>query len=216
MGKDREIRHLHEVSVEGGADFVAPSVINDILRQEAVWADLPADFEEKVMHEIRGGPTAVVPIHRRKRQFAIFRGNRFALAASVALLGLSVGIGASVLDNPQGANRHVELAASPLAPDSRADVALSDTPSGVKVELDLHGLPPAPVGSYYEGWVTGDRGMVAIGTFHLRHGTKNVILWSGVELADYPKISVTLQKEGGGPASSGRVMLVGHVPEDLR
>ncbi|MFE4922302.1 anti-sigma factor [Streptomyces sp. NPDC056661] len=214
MGKDRNIRHLHGVSADEEVRFPS-SIIDDMLRQEAVWADLPPHIEDKVMRELFGDVRDVVPLRRRPRRLGALPRRRLVLvAASVALLGLAVGVSTEVLGGGQDDGRHVELAGSPLASGSHAGVVLRDTPSGVEIKLDLQGLPPAPVGSYYEGWVKGDLGMVAIGTFHLRQGTNNVILWSGVEIDDYPKISVTLQEEGHGPASSGKVMLSGHVPED--
>ena len=43
-----------------------------------------------------------------------------------------------------------------------------------------------------------------------------MVLWSGVDLAAYRRVTVTLQREGGGPASSGQVLLAGDVPEALR
>jgi hypothetical protein len=51
---------------------------------------------------------------------------------------------------------------------------------------------------------------------NLREGSRQVVLWSGVELTDYPKLTVTLQSEGAGPASSGRVVLTGDIPDQAR
>jgi hypothetical protein len=56
----------------------------------------------------------------------------------------------------------------------------------------------------------GPRGLVAIGTFHLRGGPGTVELWSAVSLADYPTITVTREPEDGNPASSGQVVLTNH------
>ena len=73
----------------------------------------------------------------------------------------------------------------------------------------MRGLPPAPPGTYYQAWVKGDGGLVTIGTFHMQGGDDTVELWSGVPLDEYPTITVTLQDEGGGQESSGRVVLTG-------
>ena len=83
--------------------------------------------------------------------------------------------------------------------------------SGVAIELDVRGLPPAPPGTYYQGWVKGAEGLVTVGTFHLRGGDDTVELWSGVPLDRYPTLTVTLQDEGAGQESSGRVVLSGEV-----
>jgi hypothetical protein len=40
------------------------------------------------------------------------------------------------------------------------------------------------------------------------------VLWSGVDVADYPAIWVTLEDEGAGPEASDRIMMKGRV-EDL-
>ena len=82
--------------------------------------------------------------------------------------------------------------------------------------MDIRDLPPAPPGQYYQGWVRSEDGeLVTIGTFHMRGGDATVTLWSGVELADYPIVTVTIQTEGAGQDSSGEVVLRGSlVPSD--
>ena len=52
---------------------------------------------------------------------------------------------------------------------------------------------------------------MSIGTFHLRDGDDAVVLWSGVDVAEYPAISVTLEDEGAGPEPSERIMMKGRV-----
>src|SRR5438034_38664 len=66
-------------------------------------------------------------------------------------------------------------------------------------------------GYYYQAGMTGPRGLVTIGTFHLRGGPGTVELWSAVNLADYPTITVTREPEDGDPASSGQVVLTSHL-----
>lgn len=51
--------------------------------------------------------------------------------------------------------------------------------------------------------------VTSIGTFRMRGGDSTVTLWSGVEIKGFPTLTVTLQDEGGGPESSGRVVLRG-------
>ena len=50
----------------------------------------------------------------------------------------------------------------------------------------------------------GPRGLVTIGTFHLRGGPGTVELWSAVSLADYPTITVTREPEDGTPPRPAR------------
>jgi hypothetical protein len=142
------------------------------------------------------------------------RTHRFILVAAAACL-VALG-GVSTVQLGQHDDRGVDLVGSSLAPGARAEAHLRETSSGEEIGLDTSGLPAAPVGSYYQGWVKGNHGIVSIGTFHVRHGTGGVVLWSGVKLSDYPKITVTLQTEGAGPVDPGRIVLTGDIRQALR
>jgi Anti-sigma-K factor rskA len=86
--------------------------------------------------------------------------------------------------------------------------------AGWWIRLDVTGLPPAPEGSYYEGWVWSDEGEgVSIGTFHLRGEDMPIVLWSGVPLADYPSIWVTLESEDDGPEASELIVMKGRIQQ---
>jgi hypothetical protein len=122
------------------------------------------------------------------------------LAAAAVVIGIVVTRGPVTTD--------VVLAGTRLAPGASAVAKLHATPSGLAIELDVAGLPPSPPGSYYQAWMKGPRGLIAIGTFHLR-GPGTVELWSAVSLAGYPTITVTREPEDGNPASSGQVVLSG-------
>jgi hypothetical protein len=93
-----------------------------------------------------------------------------------------------------------------------ATAKLHATPSGLGIDLDVSGLPPSPPGFYYQAWMKGPRGLVTIGTFHMRGGPGTVELWSAVSLTDYPAITVTREPEDGNPASSGQVVLTSRHP----
>jgi hypothetical protein len=180
--------------------------VEDVLRQGAVWADVPDALDKRVLAAARrpsGQPPRLLGWTRR----------RMLLAAAAALV-VPAGIGLLAVQGDDYG--HLELAGTALATRAHADVALAHTPSGAELRLDVSGLPPAASGTYYEGWLTGDRGWVSIGTFHLRHGDTDVVLWSGVDSADYPEIAVTVQNEGGGAKSSGQVVLFGEIPPELR
>jgi hypothetical protein len=87
------------------------------------------------------------------------------------------------------------------------------TGSGLSISLTIDGLPPAEPGTFYQAWMRGDIGSIPIGTFHAREGDGPIELWSGVDVADYPLMTVTIQEEGAGPESSGIVLLRGEIPE---
>ena len=99
-----------------------------------------------------------------------------------------------------------------LDPNATATAEVAELPNGAAIRLDVENLDPAPDGYYYQGWVRSEAGeTVTIGTFHMRGGDGTVTLWSGVDLAAYPTLTVTLQQEGAGPESSGEVVLRGSI-----
>ncbi|MDW3845671.1 anti-sigma factor [Micromonospora sp. BRA006-A] len=204
-----------------GADFdpLESGGIAAILRREAVWAAVPPDLATRILADVGaaaaqpGARTSDQPTPMRRgqarRSVPALRRHRFALAAAAAAV---VGVGGALavtVAQTDAPPTEVALVGTDLAQQSRGEARVEDTPSGVKISIDVSGLPPAAAGTYYEGWVSGDRGSVAIGTFHLRKGSDGVVLWSGVDMRAYPTIKVTLQQEGRGPASSGQVLLAG-------
>jgi hypothetical protein len=206
---DREERFAEwlDAGTESGV-FAAPSAeeaVRSALGLEAVWGDPPGSVFEGIMAEIRAaGPQPVVATRRGgRRAGAMVR--VVSLAAAVVVV---VMVGVAIV--PRSAT--FELAGTELAPGAIAEVQVADTPSGFEIRLDISGLDPAPEGSYYQAWVrTADDG-VTIGTFHMRGGADEVVLWSGVDIADYPVITVTIQEEGAGAESSGVVVLKGEIP----
>jgi hypothetical protein len=149
------------------------------------------------------GPGAGRDGRRRTRMRRTVQAGAAALLAAAAVV-----IAVMVTRGP--VTTDVALAGTRLAPGASATAKLHATPSGLAVELDVSGLPPSPPGYYYQAWMKGPRGLVAIGTFHLRGGPGTVELWSAVNLADYPVITVTREPEDGNPASSGQVVLTNH------
>jgi hypothetical protein len=119
----------------------------------------------------------------------------------------------AVTGNDEPKSTVAVLAGTELEPAAAGRANIVPRNSGFEIKLDISGLPPAPAGSYYQGWLRNkDRDAVTIGTFHGREGTDDIILWSGVDIADYPTLTVTIQQEGAGAESSGRVVLRGQIP----
>ena len=96
-----------------------------------------------------------------------------------------------------------ELAATDVIPGASASATVESTGSGLSISLTVDGLPPAEPGTFYQAWMRGDDDSVPIGTFHARDGDGSIELWSGVDVDDYPTMTVTIQQEGAGPESSG-------------
>lgn len=98
------------------------------------------------------------------------------------------------------------LAGTELAPAGVGGTArITETESGLRIELDAAGLPRREGRQFYQAWLKGEAGLVPIGTFHT--GDK-VVLWAGVALADFPTLTVTLE-EVGDQESSGQRVLIG-------
>jgi hypothetical protein len=188
------------------------------LRQQELWVEPPVDLEDRTMAALRAeretGPAAAVDelaVARERRS----RRRRWAPMLVAAAAAVAVGTVATVAvignDGPEAAV--VTLAGTELEPDATGRATIAPMDSGFEIELDISGLPPAPAGTYYQGWLRNEDGdAVTVGTFHGREGTDDIILWSGVDVADYPMVTVTIQHEGAGAESSGQVVLRGEIP----
>lgn len=134
------------------------------------------------------------------------------VAGIAAALLLVVGIGTLSENKPELEQVELALAGTDLAPQAQAQALIHEGTLGVRIRLDVSGLAPSPEGTYYEAWVRKSPEVgVSAGTFHLRGGDGAIDLWAGVSTEDYPLITVTLQQEGDGPASSGKVVLKGRL-----
>ncbi|HLM65814.1 MAG TPA: anti-sigma factor [Acidimicrobiales bacterium] len=139
------------------------------------------------------------------------------LAAGLLVLA---GIAGALLSEDSGTGDEVAggerftIAATERAPGAEAVALVQDLPAGVAIRLHVTGLAGAPEGAYYQGWINGPDGAVTVGTFHMRGGDGWVDLWSGVDPASYPELTVTLEREGDGPGSSGDVVLTGPVADE--
>ena len=198
----------------GGASTDDARRVRDLLADASVWAEPAPEGVDDLLAAIRAessGPAAedhpapVSTLRARGR-----RRTRVLLAAAAAVVVVAGVVGVLARPGDDG-GREFDVAGTELAPDASAVATVDERGSGVAIELDVRGLPPAEPGTYYQGWVKGPEGLVTVGTFHLRGGDDTIDLWSGVPLDRYPTLTVTLQDEGGGQESSGRVVLTGEV-----
>jgi Anti-sigma-K factor rskA, C-terminal len=141
---------------------------------------------------------------------------RWPAAAAAAALVLVVGTAALFVvvqddDERRPHGETFDIAGTELAPEASAVATVDSQPAGVAIVLDVHGLPPAAPGTYYQAWVEGGAGKVTVGTFHMRGGDGWIYLWSGVEAERYPMLRVTLEHEGDGEQASDDVVLVGAI-----
>jgi hypothetical protein len=190
----------------------------DLLADDAVWAepsptgvdDLLAAIQTESGGTVPAAPATApaaqprVPSRRRSRRLML-------VAAAAGIVAVAGVVGILVRSADDGAGQDFAVAGTELAPNASGVGTVEETGSGVSIELDVSGLPPAEPGTYYQAWVKGPDGLVTVGTFHMRGGDDHVDLWSGVPLDRYPTLTVTLQQEGAGQESSGRVVLSGDV-----
>lgn len=176
-----------------------------LLRDEAVWAEPPADLYDRI------ATTLEAPATRRTRVWLVRAAAVAAATAAVFGVGVAAGrVGRS--DRPSTAGdpplAEMVMVGTDAAPGARATVEVFDRGAGYALILDTAGLAPAPVGTYYEGWLRAESGeAVSVGTFHMRGGDDTVVLWSGVPVEAFPTLVVT--RQDAGDATPGAEVLTG-------
>ncbi len=210
MAEDRiEFLASGSTSGEKPADHERLEMIRAILDDESVWSEPPHDVGDAIIEAIsqEAGPGRLSQNPSRSRwQWAA----AFAAAAALALVVGLTGVLTGEPDEIVVAMEGTELEAA-----AAGEATLRPTGDGWWIGLQVSDLPPATEGTYYEGWVWSDEGDgVSIGTFHLRGEGESVVLWSGVDPANYPMVWVTLEDEDGDPSASDRIVMRGRIPDD--
>jgi anti-sigma-K factor RskA len=180
-------------------------LIREILGSEATWSEPPPEVADRLLAAIgtRHKPAPVAPASRARL------GWRTAAAAALAAALVAVVLGVLGVFSPAD-EQLVPIVGTDLQPEAAGEAAIREADAGWWIRLDIRDLPAAEVGTYYEGWVWNDDGEgVSIGTFHMRGDAETVVLWSGVDPADYPAIWVTLEDEDGDPSASDRIVMWG-------
>lgn len=197
----------------------------DTLGDPAVWAEPPAWLEGSVVAAIAAerderatapaAPLAPARPARTARRTGRPRQTWWLAAAAAAIVVVAAGAVALVATRGGDGGETYALDPTEEVPGASGTATLEDTASGLEIVLDVRGLPPAGDGQFYQAWMRSEEGdLVSIGTFHLRGGDDEVTLWSGVDAADYPILTVTIQTEGEGTDSSGIVVLRGSIAPD--
>jgi hypothetical protein len=211
MNEDRLARYLDgEFDPDPPAEFVA---LRQQLASESVWLDPPADLQEAIVADIVGQQDAAAVPHRTSRHRTARRWTAQPWAAAAA--GAAAGAVIAVIVFPRAETRQFRMEGTDLAATATAIATIRSTPSGEDITLDITGLEPPPAGYFYQGWVRQggepEDNAVTIGTFHMRGGDDEVTLWAGVDIDDFPVLTVTLEPDDGDPASSGDVVLRGRL-----
>jgi hypothetical protein len=199
--------HVDSVEEPNAAEM---ATIDALLSRQEVWEEPPAELENQVAHAI-ASLTSVTSLassrsSRRRRSTGWWLS---AAAACIAIISVGVVVSEAGNGDEVSAETEVELSGTAAAPAAFAKAELSATPAGLRIVLDVEGLPPAPEGHFYEAWVSSDTIRVSAGTFHLRRGHKPIELWAGVADGDFSRLAITLEPLDGDTDSSGDVQLSG-------
>jgi hypothetical protein len=194
---DRRAGYLADSSAEKPSDSSKLDSVRGILSDDTTWALPPEGAADELLAAIRAERAG----RGGKRVWPAW----IAGAVGIALLIVTI-------SSLFAGGTEVTLVGTELQPSATGVALVGPTGAGWEIRLDLEDLPPAEQGYYYEGWVWNDEGEgVSIGTFHLRPENVPVTLWSGVDLADYPSIWISLQEVGGGAELSGSVVMRGRL-----
>jgi hypothetical protein len=196
-----------------------------LLADPSLWVEPEGDLEDRVVAAIaaEAGPVAAprptagdarpagevrsigdAPSRRRRGPVTRF-GPLIAAVAAAAIVVVAVAV---LRDNSDDG---VMLALTPtqLAPGAKGTVEVFAEQSGLRIELNVTGLPRRDGGLFYQAWLRDANGnLVPIGTFH---DGDHVTLWAGVALADFPTLTITEEEADNDQGSSGRRVLVGEV-----
>ena len=129
------------------------------------------------------------------------------LGAAAAVVVIVAGIAVFTRGSSDGVTFALE--GTEAQPGASAKVTVWATPAGLKILLDVDGLPGAPEGYMYEAWIGDGRIGVSAGTFHLRGGDGAIVLWAGVTGATFDRIWITLEPIDDDAASSSDARLRG-------
>ena len=207
--EDSRAQYLASGAPEGGESQERLDLIRDVLSTDATWAEPPPQVADGVLAAlaVEAAPMPAVNEQRSGRWALVLAGAGSLVAIAALVLG-SVSVIQDEGDNV------VAMSGTELEAAALGEAAFGPNEAGWWIRLDVTGLPPAPEGSYYEGWVWSDDGEgVSIGTFHLRGEDMPIVLWSGVPLADYPSIWVTLESEDDGPEASELIVMTGRISQ---
>ena len=212
--EERYADYLEGGTLDDTLDDAARAELDELRRLFAspgTWDDPPPELADDIVAEIRAEAPEVRPDSGAR---AAGRGCAPSLTvAAAAAVVLAVAARRRARHSRRRRRRVVRARRHGGHPGASGSATVESTGSGLSISLTIEGLPPAEPGTFYQAWMRSDIGSVPIGTFHAREGDGPIELWSGVDVADYPTMTVTLQQEGAGPESSGIVVLRGEIPE---
>ena len=197
-----------------------------LLADPSLWVEPDLDLEDRIVAAIGAeaqsapaaaaapttsptatppGVTAIADAPSRRRRHISRVGPMIAAVAAAAIVVVAV----AVLSRESEDGVMLALQPTQLAPDVRGTAEVFAEDSGLRIELNVIGLPRREGGLFYQAWLRDAAGnLVPIGTFH---DGDHVTLWAGVSLEDFPTLTITEEQNDNEQGSSGRRVLVGTV-----
>lgn len=187
-----------------------------LLADPTMWAEPAPELEDQVVAaitaEAAGSSTGTYHVYQQQS-----RARRWLTVAGAAAVGAAAATIITVAvtrDLSRPADATVAMAGTDLAPGIAGEAHLTAVSSGVKIELQVPGLPRRDGGEFYQVWLKNCDGtqLVPAGSFH---ELDDAVAWAGVSTDDFPLITVT--KEVVAPpkdatqGSSGEVVVAGAV-----
>ncbi|HWL49565.1 MAG TPA: anti-sigma factor, partial [Acidimicrobiia bacterium] len=137
-------------------------LIRDVLSADATWAEPPPQVADGLLAALAAEAVPIPAVSEaRSGRWPLVLAGAGSLVAIAALV-----LGTINVIHDEGSSL-VAMSGTELEAAALGKAEFGPNGAGWWIRLDVTGLPPAPEGSYYEGWVWSDDGDgVSIGTFH--------------------------------------------------
>lgn len=160
--------------------------LRSTLASHSLWEEPPPDLADRIVRAVGGE----IERSRAETRSRLGRG-RTAVIAVLAMTTLIALTGTLLATRSLSADWEMTLIATEESPDASAVIRGWSTARGTRMVVDIVGIDDAPIGSYYEIWMTAPDGRhISAGTFT---GSGRVTAFAGVRRADYPRIWITLE-----------------------
>ncbi len=212
----------HDPDQPGEIDEAFDRELALLLADPSLWEQPDADLEERVVVAVRA---EVIDLGRRRAAapledvIPIERGRRRRWLAPVAAAAVGAVAAAALTiavvprdDDAPVADGTIELRGTDLAPDVAGAADITLEASGVRIVIQVAGLPRRDGDQFYEGWLKSCDGteLVPIGTFH---EIDDAVGWAGVDIGTHPVLTITREVVAGpkdsAQGSSGEVVVSG-------
>lgn len=190
-----------------------------LLADPALWAEPDDALEARVLaavadevaRESRADTTSTHIYHFASRR------RRWLTSAGAALVGAAAAVAITLVvtrDAATPADATAVMTGTELAPGLSGSAEITAVSSGVRIAIEVPGLPRRDGGEFYQVWLKNcdSTQLVPAGSFH---ELDDAVAWAGVSVDEFPLITVTKEVVAGpkdpSQGSSGEVVVAGSV-----